>query len=64
VLVAGGSYNATELYNPSTGSWTASGKLNIARAFHRAAVLTNGKVLITGGNNDTVTINSAELYDL
>ncbi len=30
---------------------------------HTASVLTNGKVLVTGGYVDSAYLNSAELYD-
>ena len=41
----------------SEGSWTNTGSLNSARWYHTASLLTNGLVLVTGGDG------SAELYD-
>ena len=35
--------NSTELYDPSTETWTITGDVNNARAEHTASVLTNGK---------------------
>ncbi|CAF5091157.1 unnamed protein product, partial [Rotaria sp. Silwood1] len=55
--------NSAELYDSSTGTWTTTGSMNTACAAHMAIVLTNGKVLATGGNNSNVFLNSAELYD-
>jgi len=77
VLVAGGAVgvdnNTTaiasgELYDPATGTWTATGSMATARAYHTATLLGNGKVLVAGGTNYVVAPNttyfaSAELYD-
>jgi N-acetylneuraminic acid mutarotase len=37
--------------------------MNRTRYFHTASVLTDGKVLVTGGDTDIGYVNSAELYD-
>jgi hypothetical protein len=42
----------------STGTFTPTGNMNVPRFGHTATLLTNGKVLITGGGS-----TSAELYD-
>ena len=76
VLAAGGNHNTVnaptlvalsnaELYDPATGTWTASGSLNAARSTHTATLLPSGKVLIAAGYyvNNLVQISSAELYD-
>src|SRR6266849_2512035 len=49
-------------------SWSYTGSLNTARAFHTTTVLSDGNVLVVGGSNrskDCVThfLDSAELYD-
>src|ERR1043166_4002772 len=49
-----------ELYDPSTGGFSFTGSLHVARAYHTATLLQNGKVLVTGGGIPT---SSAELYD-
>ena len=39
------------LLDAANGSWTATGSLNIARSFHTATLLLNGRVLVAGGTN-------------
>jgi hypothetical protein len=61
-----GSMPAATLPNsdePASGSWTATGNLNIARYYHTATVLPNGKVLVAGGWDGFNPFTSAELYD-
>ena len=68
VLIAGG-YNGSyldsaEIYNPSTGKFTATaGALTNARAYHTATLLPSGKVLLAGGYNGTTYLQTAEVYD-
>jgi hypothetical protein len=75
ILIAGGASQAdyvsgdsalasAELYDPGTGTFSATGDMTIARWYHTATLLNNGKVLVAGG----MTIGggllaSAELYD-
>jgi N-acetylneuraminic acid mutarotase len=74
VLIAGGVdslYNSpdtsttAELYNPSTGTWQATGSLNTGRA-SQVALLENGQVLAAGGyntsNSTSIYLASVELY--
>src|ERR1039458_7686548 len=76
VLVAGGriandyatsqwaNTNNCELYNPAIGSSTLTGPMNDAHFAGTATMLTNGLVLIVGGeNNGQYPIGGAELYD-
>ncbi|CAF4778829.1 unnamed protein product, partial [Rotaria sp. Silwood2] len=49
VLASGGEnvfgpLSTTELYDPSTGTWTTTGNMNYARNLHTESVLTNEKV--------------------
>ena len=71
VLVTGGATRAAgegtgflasaELYDPQSGTWTATGSLSNARSSHTATLLDNGKVLAAGGDHSNPS--TAELYD-
>jgi N-acetylneuraminic acid mutarotase len=70
VLAAGGTANGTgafassELYDPATGLWNATGSLATTRQRHTATLLPNGQVLAVGGDNGSAgLLASAELYD-
>jgi len=71
VLVAGGTgaggsngyFVTTELYSSSSRTWTPSGSLNTARAFHTATLLLNGMVVVAGGSDYYGALNSAEIYN-
>ena len=71
VLVSGGNkltstsstpLSSAELYNPATGTWTATGSMSNARSGHTSTVLTNGYVLDCGGSNAVNELNSSEIY--
>jgi hypothetical protein len=49
-----------EIYDPATGEFSLTGSLQVARSSPRATVLTDGRVLVTGGAADG---RSAEIYD-
>lgn len=55
--------NTAELYDPSTGKFSYTGSLQIARCGQTGTLLPGGDVLITGGNNDVPHLASAELYN-
>ena len=84
VLIAGGEHfdntnyqtlalASAELYDPATGTFTATGSMSTSRSAHTATLLTNGKVLIAGGAsyvyydmptyNTDLAVANAELYD-
>jgi N-acetylneuraminic acid mutarotase len=71
VLVAGGFgaaggaitfLNSTELFDPTSGTWTTAGNLANARAGQVATLLQNGLVLVAGGVGGAGTLATAETY--
>ena len=75
ILAAGGvrsdgvvTYSTAELYDPTRGIWTETGRMGEARYLHVAARLPNGRVLVAGGGGRYgfgryQPVSSAELYD-
>ncbi len=74
VLLAGGfddrvnggsALTSAELYNPSTGTWTATGNMTTPRSGFAFVLLQNGEVLAAGGDQAPGSQNpsSAELYN-
>lgn len=60
----GGVVDSAELYDPNTGTFTATGSMTSLRMIHAATLLNNGKVLLAGGKTGVYgDIASAELYD-
>ena len=55
--------SSAELYNPSTGTFAATGSMATARYFQTATLLSNGMVLIAGGYGSSGVLSSAELYN-
>ncbi len=53
---------SAELYNPTTGTWTATGSMSNARAGHTSTVLHNGNVVNAGGSDAVNELSSTELY--
>jgi len=70
VLVTGGDIDGTgpskscRLYDPTSGTWSDAGSLNVPRLGHTATLLADGRVLVVGGRDATSAPTvSAELYD-
>jgi hypothetical protein len=72
LLVAGGTNSvidggeavaSAELYDPATGSWTATEPMAVPRGGYTATLLRDGTVLAAGGNGTSGYLASADLYD-
>ena len=61
--VVGHTLASAELYDPTSGMWTATGSMAIARVQHTATLLPNGQVLVVGGRGKGHIAGGAELYD-
>jgi N-acetylneuraminic acid mutarotase len=57
----GAGVKSAELYDPSSGKWTPTGRMLEARANHTATLLADGRVLVTGYTGGGGS--HAELYD-
>lgn len=58
-------YDSAELYDPVTGMFTPTGNMNTRRHKHDAVLLSDGRVLITGGSDERDDLGayaSTEIY--
>lgn len=74
ILVAGGEapdallqnwtyLGASEIYDPSTDTWSVTGPLNVTRAAHSMHTRPDGSVLAVGGYNDLVYNDTTETFN-
>ncbi len=72
VLVAGGVSDSeiefgvtatAERYDPATGAWTATGTMNRRRVVHTATLLSDGRVLVVGGETEPAQPTTSEVFD-
>jgi hypothetical protein len=59
----GGPSDVVEEFDPSQGTWTIVGHLQMKRMICTANMLSNEKILIAGGYNGSNTLATCELYD-
>jgi N-acetylneuraminic acid mutarotase len=56
-----------EIYDPVADTWTTKTSMSAARHFHKATLLANGTVLVTGGAGTSASspsyLNTVEIYD-
>jgi hypothetical protein len=60
---SGGFLSSCELYNYLEEDVDHTTSLNVARAFHGANLLADGKVLVCGGKNSGGVLSSSELFE-
>jgi hypothetical protein len=71
VLITGGTTNnlfsgvsrTAELFDPQIESFSLAGPMSVARINHTATLLTNGFVLVAGGNTASGATNVLEVFD-
>ena len=68
VLIAGGENSSeqlsgTEIFDPSSGTFSNGGNMSAARAYHAAIKLGDGRVLITGGRDGSGALSTTEYFD-
>jgi len=60
----GGGIGTAELYDPTTATFSSAGVLNTARGIgFTVTLMSDGRVLVAGGDNFTGTADTAEIYD-
>jgi len=51
------------VYDPASGTWSATASMASGRPAHEATLLPNGKVLVSGTGDGPTPTSSAEVYD-
>jgi hypothetical protein len=61
-FIAGGRTDTAEVYSPNTGTWELLSNMAVSRSFHTVTLLTNGTILVSGGENANGFIGTTEIY--
>ena len=61
----GGSLASVEIYDSSTGKFSPAGSMTNPRSWHSASLLSGGRVLVAGGQDDKNSgfLSSADIFD-
>ena len=69
LLCCGGFTNSADasddalMFDVDAREWLSFAKMSVKRKWHSAATLSNGKVIVTGGNDGSNYLRSAEMYN-
>jgi N-acetylneuraminic acid mutarotase len=53
----------SEIYNPITGAWSATGSMTTPRWRHSTTLLVSGRVLVAGGHDGSAVLSSSEVFN-
>ena len=56
-------YASAEIYNPLTELWSSAGSMANTRWEHQATLLLDGRILVSGGYNNTSYLTACEIYN-
>jgi N-acetylneuraminic acid mutarotase len=54
---------SADLYDPRTGSWSATAAMAGPRTLHATTELADGRVLVFGGLSNGAALDAVEIYD-
>lgn len=54
---------STEIYNPTTDTWSTTGSLAAGRSRASAVTLADGRVLLAGGQSGVTAVTATEIYN-
>jgi Kelch motif len=63
LILAAGIFVKGSITQPSIGGWLSAGSMTAARSGAASALLQDGRILITGGDNGSGPVASAEIFD-